>query len=107
MNMTFAIVPTPARDVQIAILVPAQAASVAASLSPEAVTDAKELLADRGWCDAAEVAEGAELLALIDDALASRDVFLCEVCRSRVTDNTHTYGYSEETVAVCEHCGDR
>ncbi|MGW2223493.1 hypothetical protein ACWCSD_51595 [Nonomuraea sp. NPDC001684] len=105
-TMTFAIVPTATPGAEIAVMVPAQRASVAAALSPEAVADAKALLDDRGWLDAAD-ATGADLLDLIDDALASRDVFVCEVCQKRVTDNTHTYGYSEETIAVCEHCGDR
>ncbi|MFC4014677.1 hypothetical protein ACFOY2_46155 [Nonomuraea purpurea] len=88
-------------------IVATRPAIIAATLSPEAVADAKELLDDRGWFAIDGDATGAELLDVIDDALGMRDVFLCDVCHARVTDNAHTDSYSEETVAVCEHCGDR
>src|SRR5690242_5237535 len=76
MQMTFTLAPAARRDHEFALLVPAQQVNIAATLSPLALADAKDLLDDRGWVDAS-TATGDELIALIGEALETRDVFLC------------------------------
>ncbi|WP_043637397.1 hypothetical protein [Nonomuraea candida] len=101
MASTYAIVATPTPGVEIAVLVPVQAASIAAALSPAALADAKELMEDQGWIEAAD-ATGDALRDLIDDALKTGDLYLCERCHARVTTYTHRYEASGDEIALCQ-----
>ncbi|GAA2691661.1 hypothetical protein [Nonomuraea recticatena] len=80
------------------------APTVAAILTGHAAQLAADLLADLGWVEAAVAMDG-ELLLLIDEAIATGEIRLCEVCHARVTADTVSHSYSGEVIAVCEDCG--
>ncbi|MEU4331438.1 hypothetical protein [Nonomuraea dietziae] len=82
-----------------------ESTGIAATLTGNAVQLAADLLADRGWWYAA-IATQNELLDLIDEAIATGDIHLCEVCQVKVTDQPTTYASGEE-IAICEDCGGR
>ncbi|GAB2468144.1 hypothetical protein GCM10027187_40420 [Streptosporangium sandarakinum] len=62
----------------------------------DALADAATLLADRGWLAATDATDAADLVA---DAVASREVYLCDACAARITDCL-TGG----EIAICDHC---